>query len=73
MFSFELQHEDIETKARAGIIKTPHGEIHTPIFMLVGTVGSVKSLSPNDLNNAVAEIIIGHTSHLYLRQGIEVL
>lgn len=73
MFSFELQHEDIETKARAGIIKTPHGEIHTPIFMPVGTVGSVKALSPNDLNNAGAEIILGNTYHLYLRPGIEVL
>lgn len=73
MFSFDLEYKDSETSARAGRIKTPHGEIETPIFMPVGTVGSVKALSPEDLNNAGAQIILGNTYHLYLRPGTEVL
>ena len=56
-------------KARAGILKTPHGEIETPIFMPVGTQGSVKSLTPDDLKNIGAQIILGNTYHLYLRPG----
>ena len=73
MFSFDIEYKDSETSARAGRIKTPHGEIETPIFMPVGTVGSVKALSPEDLNNAGAQIILGNTYHLYLRPGTEVL
>ena len=46
MFSFDIEYKDSETSARAGRIKTPHGEIETPIFMPVGTVGSVKAFSP---------------------------
>ena len=71
---FELQHQDAHTKARAGIIKTDHGEIQTPIFMPVGTVGSVKGVSQQQLMNEVkAEIILGNTYHLYLRPGLDVL
>ena len=56
-------------KARAGIIKTPHEEIHTPVFMPVGTQATVKTLTPEDLEEIGAEIILGNTYHLYLRPG----
>lgn len=71
---FELQHTDAQTKARAGKITTDHGEILTPIFMPVGTVGSVKGLHFRDVaNDAKAQIILGNTYHLYLRPGRDVL
>ena len=71
---FQLQHTDSATKARAGRITTDHGTIETPIFMPVGTVGSVKSLTIAQLNADVkAQIILGNTYHLYLRPGTEVL
>ena len=56
-------------RARAGIIKTPHGEIHTPVFMPVGTQATVKTLTSEDLEEIGAEIILGNTYHLYLRPG----
>jgi len=72
--SFELQHTDKESKARAGRIKTDHGEILTPIFMPVGTAGSVKAVTQQQLIDDVkAQIILGNTYHLYLRPGLEVL
>lgn len=72
--SFQLQHTDSESKARAGIITTDHGQIETPIFMPVGTAGSVKALTIEQLHKEVkAEIILGNTYHLYLRPGTEVL
>lgn len=72
--TFELQHTDSLTNARAGLITTDHGQIHTPIFMPVGTVGSVKGLTVRDLEEEVkAEIILGNTYHLYLRPGTEIL
>lgn len=71
---FELQHTDTLTKARAGKVVTDHGTIETPIFMPVGTVGSVKAVSQQQLADEVkAEIILGNTYHLYLRPGLEVL
>ncbi|MCD7962527.1 MAG: tRNA guanosine(34) transglycosylase Tgt [Rikenellaceae bacterium] len=71
---FTLQHRDKETKARAGEIITAHGRIETPIFMPVGTVGSVKGVFHRDLSEEVkAEIILGNTYHLYLRPGTEIL
>lgn len=71
---FELQHTDIKSSARVGKIITDHGEIETPIFMPVGTVGSVKGVHFRDLNDDVkAQIILGNTYHLYLRPGLEVL
>jgi queuine tRNA-ribosyltransferase len=73
MFSFELQKKDETTKARAGKIVTPHGVIETPIFMPVGTVGSVKSISPLDLEEMGAQIILGNTYHLHLRPGQDVV
>ena len=71
---FELQHNDKNSSARAGKITTDHGEIQTPIFMPVGTVGSVKGVHFRDLHDDVeAQIILGNTYHLYLRPGLEVL
>ena len=71
---FHLEHTDAITKARAGKITTDHGEILTPIFMPVGTVGSVKAVNQQQLKEEVkAQIILGNTYHLYLRPGIEVL
>jgi queuine tRNA-ribosyltransferase len=71
---FELQHTDSGSKARAGIIGTDHGVIRTPIFMPVGTAGSVKAVSQRQLADDVkAQIILGNTYHLYLRPGIETL
>lgn len=71
---FELQHTDAHSKARAGKITTDHGEISTPIFMPVGTAGSVKAVTQQQLIKEVkAEIILGNTYHLYLRPGLEVL
>lgn len=71
---FELAALDKNTKARAGKITTDHGEIETPIFMPVGTVGSVKAVTQQQLVDEVgAEIILGNTYHLYLRPGTEVL
>lgn len=71
---FTLQHTDPGSSARTGLITTDHGEIHTPIFMPVGTVGSVKGVYHRDLKDDIgAEIILGNTYHLYLRPGLEVL
>jgi queuine tRNA-ribosyltransferase len=71
---FKLEIKDKKTKARAGILSTEHGDIHTPIFMPVGTLGTVKSLRQDDLEEvAGAQIILGNTYHLYLRPGLELL
>ncbi|MBO9658798.1 MAG: tRNA guanosine(34) transglycosylase Tgt [Chitinophagaceae bacterium] len=71
---FTLQHQDTGSKARAGKIVTDHGEIQTPVFMPVGTVGSVKAVSQLQLEEEVkAQIILGNTYHLYLRPGLEIL
>ena len=73
MFEFTLLKESKETRARAGVIKAAHGEIKTPVFMPVGTLGTVKSLTPEDLMDIGAEIILGNTYHLYLRPGMDVV
>jgi queuine tRNA-ribosyltransferase len=74
VLQFELQHTDNASKARAGKIITDHGEISTPIFMPVGTAGTVKAVSQQQLVQDVkAQIILGNTYHLYLRPGLEVL
>ena len=59
--------------ARTGVLQTAHGPVNTPIFMPVGTVGSVKAIAPDDLNAIGAEIILGNTYHLYLRPGDELV
>ena len=72
--TFELQYTDPASNARAGRITTDHGVIETPIFMPVGTVGSVKAVHMTELKEDVkAQIILGNTYHLYLRPGLEVL
>lgn len=71
---FELLHTSAGSKARAGIFHTAHGAVETPVFMPVGTVGSVKGIHFKDLREDIkARIILGNTYHLYLRPGIEVL
>jgi len=71
MISFELEHQC--GNARAGVIKTPHGDIHTPIFMPVGTLGTVKGMTPEELEAMQSEIILGNTYHLHLRPGDELI
>lgn len=74
MFSFDLQHTDPNSKARAGLLQTAHGPIATPIFMPVGTVGTVKAVHQHELRDDIlAQIILGNTYHLYLRPGLDVL
>ncbi|MBQ5880743.1 MAG: tRNA-guanine transglycosylase, partial [Bacteroidaceae bacterium] len=71
---FELQHTDANSSARAGVITTDHGNIETPIFMPVGTLGSVKGVHLHEIKDEVkAQIILGNTYHLYLRPGLDVL
>ena len=72
--NFELQYSDPASDARAGIITTAHGQIKTPIFMPVGTVGSVKGVHFSELREQVkAQIILGNTYHLYLRPGLDII
>jgi queuine tRNA-ribosyltransferase len=71
---FELKAQDAQSKARAGELHTDHGVIHTPIFMPVGTVGTVKGVHQRELKEDInAEIILGNTYHLYLRPGTDIL
>ena len=71
---FELQYTDSKTNARAGLISTDHGPIETPIFMPVGTLGSVKGVHLHELYDDIkAQIILGNTYHLYLRPGTSVI
>ena len=74
IMQFTLQHTDLKSQARAGLLQTDHGTIETPIFMPVGTVGSVKAVHQRELNDDIkAQIILGNTYHLYLRPGINIL
>lgn len=72
-FAFEIIKEDNQTRARLGKMKTAHGEINTPVFMPVGTQAVVKTLTPEDLLEIGAEIILSNTYHLYLRPGDELI
>lgn len=72
--NFTLEHTDTASDARTGVITTDHGQIKTPIFMPVGTVGSVKAVHFEELRRQVeAQIILGNTYHLYLRPGLDIL
>lgn len=71
--TYELVHQDAVTGARAGILHTPHGSFPTPIFMPVGTQATVKGVSPDELKDLGANIILGNTYHLFLRPGIELM
>jgi len=73
MFSFKVLKQSAATRARAGVIQTAHGPVETPVFMPVGTLGSVKSVTPEELTACGAQIILGNTYHLYLRPGREVI
>jgi queuine tRNA-ribosyltransferase len=73
MLEFEVIKADPASSARRGRLKLNHGIIETPIFMPVGTYGSVKAMSPRDLNEIQAQIILGNTFHLWLRPGVEIL
>ena len=71
---FELKGNDIASKARAGVITTDHGVIETPIFMPVGTAGTVKGVHQTELKDEInADIILGNTYHLYLRPKTDIL
>ncbi|MGM0479496.1 MAG: tRNA guanosine(34) transglycosylase Tgt [Bacteroidota bacterium] len=71
---FDLKHRDKNSEARAGVLQTDHGAIETPIFMPVGTVGSVKGVHQFEIEHEVnAQIILGNTYHLFLRPGLDVL
>jgi queuine tRNA-ribosyltransferase len=70
---FELLKPDVATRARRGRLKTAHGVIETPAFMPVGTQGSVKAMSPRELREVNAQIILGNTYHLFVRPGLEVI
>ena len=67
--AFEVIKVDSKTKARAGILHTPHGDIETPVFMPVGTQGTIKAVKPDAVKDMGAGIILGNTYHLYLRPG----
>jgi queuine tRNA-ribosyltransferase len=71
--SFELLKTDASSKARRGRLTTRHGIVETPIFMPVGTQGTVKAMTPDELSSVGAQIILGNTYHLFLRPGLEVI
>ena len=72
-FEFHIEGECSKTGARAGVLKTPHGEIKTPVFMPVGTQASVKAMTPDQVRDTNAQIILANTYHLYLRPGHELV
>lgn len=72
--TFDLQYTDPKSNARAGLITTDHGQIETPIFMPVGTLGTVKGVHLHELKEDIkAQIILGNTYHLYLRPGLDII
>src|SRR6187402_762976 len=68
---FKISHQD--GRARRGVLRTAHGDIDTPAFMPVGTYGTVKAMSPVELRDIGAQIVLGNTFHLWLRPGLEVI
>ena len=71
--TFELVSQDRESKARRGRLITAHGILETPAFMPIGTQGSVKGVSPRELRELDAQIILGNTYHLFVRPGLDVI
>ena len=67
--TYELLHVDKNSGARRGVVHTPHGDIQTPVFMPVGTQATVKAMTPEELKEIEAQIILSNTYHLYLRPG----
>ncbi|MBE7074498.1 MAG: tRNA guanosine(34) transglycosylase Tgt [Clostridiales bacterium] len=72
-FSYEVKHVCKQSGARIGVFHTPHGDIETPVFMPVGTLGTVKGLRPEDLEDMGAQIILSNTYHLFLRPGEDIV
>ena len=72
-FSFEVQHIEKYTGARAGVFHTPHGDVLTPVYMPVGTQATVKGVFPRDLKDAGSSIVLSNTYHLYMRPGDEIV
>ena len=72
-FSFEVQHIEKHTGARAGVFHTPHGDVLTPVYMPVGTQATVKGVLPRDLKEAGSSIVLSNTDHLYMRPGDEIV
>lgn len=70
---FSVLHQDQETKARTGLLETAHGTVETPVFMPVGTLGSIKGLTQDQVEELGAQIILANTYHLFLRPGVDVL
>ena len=70
---FKVTHQDPHSHARRASFQLPHGQLQTPMFMPVGTYGTVKALTPRDLHESQAQIILGNTFHLWLRPGLEVI
>src|SRR2546427_10952718 len=70
---FELLAQDLQSKARRGRLTTAHGVIETPAFMPIGTQGTVKAVTPRELRELTAQIILGNTYHLFVRPGIDVI
>jgi queuine tRNA-ribosyltransferase len=70
---FELIHQDSQTQARAGVLRTAHGSIETPVFMPVGTQATVKTLTPKELEDLKAQVLLSNTYHLYIRPGIHTI
>src|SRR4051812_17281902 len=70
---FELVAQDKSSKARRGRLTTAHGVVETPVFMPVGTQGTVKGVTPRELRELSAQIILGNTYHLFVRPGLEVI
>src|SRR5207253_7074895 len=68
-----LTHQSRESRARAGVLQTPHGSIETPFFCVVGTVGSVKGVTPAELTELGASVLLANTYHLFLRPGHEIV
>lgn len=71
--TYQLIKTDARTKARRGVVHTPHGDIQTPVFMPVGTAATVKAVKPEEVRDMGAEIILANTYHLYLRPGHEIV
>ena len=72
-FYLEILHIDKQTGARYGILHTPHGDVEVPMFMPVGTLATVKSLSPEELKSMGAGVILANTYHLSIRPGADIV
>ena len=72
-FKLEIKHIDKETGARYGVLHTPHGDVETPMFMPVGTLATVKTLSPEEIKSIGSGVILANTYHLHIRPGEDIV